>query len=300
MRIPLILSGAALVGGLILFCQPVHAVVSGLRQSAVVGTDIVDYRCTTTGVAEKQDIKVKVELTVPADATTGQPMTIGWRGTYVDDTTALRAPTAGLADGTKLYAYASISGLAGLTSATGVGELATLGVGRVVPLPTTVVPLKTESSDAGTATVKPAAINFGTGPKGPSIQCEVQNSAALTTYPLTVASADGRPTDAVQVTPDPQATHAVTATADDQSSDSVPVTSSPEPAQGEENGRIFKTPTGGAATGGGGESGPDGRALVSTGLLITLAAAVGLLLRRRTLQGVIAQFPGDDHSAPRG
>ncbi|MFJ2030534.1 hypothetical protein [Streptosporangium sp. NPDC087985] len=292
MRIRSILSVAALAGSLALLCQPAHATVSELRQDAVVVTDIVEYQCTVNGVAEKQDIKVKVELTMPVNAVAGRQMTIDWRGTYADDTTMLRAPATGLAGGTKLYAYASISGLAGLTSATGVGEF-TLSAGQTVPLPTDAVPLKTKSSNAGTATVRPAAINFGTSPTEPSIQCKVQNAADLTTYPLTVASADGQPTGPAPVTPSPQPTHTVTATAGDQSTGSVPVTSSPQPthtvtatvtrASAGENGKIIKTPSGGAATGGGGESGPDGRVLILTGFLLTFAAVTGLLLRRRSL-----------------
>ncbi|MEV4242586.1 hypothetical protein AB0J63_04160 [Streptosporangium canum] len=293
MRIRLILSVATLAGSLTLFCQPAHAAVSGLRQDAIVVTDIVDYQCAATGVAEKQDVKVKVELTLPADATAGKQMSIAWHGAYVDDTTALRAPTTGLAGGTTLYAYASISGLAKLTSATGVGELDTVSAGQIVPLPMTTVLLKTTPSGAGTATVKPAAINFGTRTDEPSIKCKVRNADALTTYTLTVASADGRPADSVSVTPSPQPTSTVTATAGDQPTDSVPVTSSPQPtptvtalvarASTDENGKVIKTPSGGAATGGGGESGPDGRVLISTGFLLTLAAVIGLLLRRRGL-----------------
>ncbi|MET8335753.1 hypothetical protein ABZV14_20750 [Streptosporangium canum] len=291
MRIRSILLVATLAGSMALFCQPAHAAVSGLRQDAIVVTDIVDYQCTVTGVAEKQDIKVKVELTMPSDATAGEQLAIGWRGAYVDDATALRAPATGLAGGTKLYAYASISGLAKLTSATGVGELATPSADQTVLLSTATVPLKTTPSNAGTATVKAAAINFGTKTDEPSIKCEVRNPAALTTYTLTVASADGRPTDSVPVTPSPQPTPTDTATAGDQPTDSVPVTSSPQPtptvtaivakASTDENGKVIKTPSGGAATGGGGESGPDGRVLISTGFLLTLAAVIGLLLRRR-------------------
>jgi hypothetical protein len=280
LRIRLILSATALAGGLGLFCQPAHAAVSELRQDAVVGTDVVAYRCTATGVAEKQDIKVKVELTIPADATTGTQMTIGWHGTYADGT-GLRAPATGLAGGTKLYAYASISGLAKLTSATGVGEPATLSAGQIIPLPTATVSMKTTSSNAGTATVKPAAINFGTRPTEPSIQCEVQNAAALTTYPLTVASAGGQPTDSAPATPSPQPTGSVPVT----SSPTHTVTATVTRATANENGKTVKTPSGGAATGGGSESGPDGRMLILTGFLLTLAAATGLLLRRRSLPG---------------
>ncbi|MBB2909165.1 hypothetical protein FHS43_000411 [Streptosporangium becharense] len=283
MRIRSILSLVALAGGLAPLCQPAHAVVSKPQQGVIVATDIVDYRCTTTGVAEKQDIKVKVELMMPPDATPGKQMTIEWRGVYVDDTSALKAPATGLADGTELYAYASISGFPGLTSATGVGEIDTLSAGQTIPLPMTTVSLKTTPSSTGTATVRPAAINFGTRTNEPSIQCEVRNPTALTTYTLTVASADDRPADSVPVTPSPQPSDTATASADDQSPDDpAPVTSSSRPTDAEEGGRVIETPSGGAATGGGGQAGPDGRVLVLTGFLLILAAGTGLLLRRRS------------------
>ncbi|GAA3134069.1 hypothetical protein GCM10010466_25890 [Planomonospora alba] len=291
----------AVTGALALLCPPAHATVSDARQKTVVITDIVEYRCSTTGAAGDQDVKVKIELTMPADATAGEQMTIGWRGTYVSDATALKVPAAGLAGGTKWYAYAAISGLPGLTSATGVSELAALGPGQVIPLPTAVVPLKTTSSAAGTATVRPAAINVGTRPTEPSIQCEVRNADALTTYPLTIASADGTPADPAPVTPSPSTTatatasarptHTVTATVTAQASASAPATSQPArdlttSAAGSSAGggtKVIVTPAGGAATGGGGDAGPDGRVLVSTGLLVTLAAVAGLRLRRRAL-----------------
>lgn len=50
-----------------------------------------------------------------------------------------------------------------------------------------------------------------------------------------------------------------------------------------DDGQVSRTPEGGAATGGGGEMGPDGRVFVLVGSLLVLgAAAAGLFLRRRT------------------
>ncbi|MBG0827649.1 hypothetical protein HS041_07720 [Planomonospora sp. ID67723] len=287
MRIRSILSAVTLVGGLALLHQPAHAITAGARQDATVITDIVEYQCTATGAAEKQDVRVKIEMKMPIDAEAGRQMSIGWRGTYLDDATALRAPATGLADGTKLYTYASISELPGLTSATGVSDLATLGPGQIVPLPAAAVLLKTTPSRAGTATVRPAALNLGTRPTEPTIQCEVRNADALTTYPLTIVSADGLPTDPSPVTPPPTATttasarptQTVTATVTAQPVRPTAATETEAPPQ--PGGKVMKTPLGGAATGGGGEAGPDGRVLVSAGFLLTLTAATGLLLCRR-------------------
>ncbi|MEZ0074789.1 hypothetical protein [Planotetraspora sp. GP83] len=105
-----------------------------MRQRSVITTDIVEYECKPNGSTQTQEIKVKIELTMPTGATTREQMTIGWRGTYAEGA-ELRAPAVGLSAGTKLYAYASISGLAGLTSATGVGTLNTVSGGEIIPLP---------------------------------------------------------------------------------------------------------------------------------------------------------------------
>ncbi|GAA3091371.1 hypothetical protein [Streptosporangium carneum] len=300
MRIRSILSVTLLAGGLGLFCQPAHAVVSEPRQGAVVVTDVVEYECTTAGVVETQDVKVKVELTVPAKVTVNEPMTVGWHGSYADDVAVLRAPVTGLDDGVKLYAYASFSGIKNLSSATGVGELAVPEAGEVIPLPTAVLSLATRSRETGTAEVRPAAINVGTRSNDPVIQCQVRNRDALTTYPLAVVSADDLTADPAPVTSSPQPTPTATAEeaeaeADGQTGGSDPETSAPQPvratpttvarAAANGNGRVTRTPSGAAATGGGGESGPDGRVLVLTGFLLALTAATGLLLRRRGLSG---------------
>ncbi|MDH2428983.1 hypothetical protein [Sphaerisporangium sp. TRM90804] len=222
---------------------------------------------------------VDVELTIPTDAVTDQPMTIGWRGTYAQGA-GLRAPAAGLPTGTKLYAYASISGLPALTSATGVGELLPVEAGEIIPLPLDSVPMRTTSRNAGRASVKAAAMNFGSRPNEPFIECDVQNPGALTTHPLTVTAA-GQTPDPTPSTPTPTPssptptprTPAPTVTATVTASETFSTVS----------GGVLKTPSGGADTGGGGTTGPDGRALVAAGSLLLCAAATGLRLRRRGL-----------------
>ncbi|MER6826920.1 hypothetical protein ABT352_13130 [Streptosporangium sp. NPDC000563] len=277
MRVRSVLSAAALVCGLPLLWQPAHASVPPAERGSVVAAGtagtvstvgMVEYECTTSGVTGKQTTSINVELTIPTDATTGRQFTIGWSGTYTG--TALTAPTAGLPADTKLYAYVSISGLSGLTSATGVGTLDATGAGQSILLPTTPVSLATTSNSPGTATVKPGAINFGTAPGQTSIECEPKNRDTLTTYPLTI-TAGGQGAD-----PDP--TDTTTQPSDETTSDDDAETGeTPQDTDGE----ISETPAGGAETGGGGESGPDGRALVLTGSLVTFGAVSGLLWRRR-------------------
>ncbi|WP_431902885.1 hypothetical protein [Nonomuraea sp. bgisy101] len=236
--------------------------------------DIVTYRCTGPGTTDTQDVQIKVELTMPTTAKTNEQFFIGWKGTYVTGK-ELKAPTTGTLSA-KIFPYATLTGITNLTSATGEGVTGTVTAGQIIPLPTSAFNMKTTSANAGTATVKPGNVNFGSNAASgtdPAIRCEVQNAANLKTYTLTVGTGTGTtpsptPTPTPSATPKP--TRTVTAT----------VTQTPV---GAGNGKVTKTPKGAAETGGGGELGPDGRMFVVTGSLIVLAAAVGgLVLRRRT------------------
>ncbi|MEV4377744.1 hypothetical protein [Streptosporangium sp. NPDC049644] len=277
LRVRSVLSVTVLAVGLVLLLQPAGAAVTEVRQDSGVLTGIVEYQCTTTGSAEKQDIKVEVALTMPATATTGEQMSIGWQGTYAEGT-GLKAPATGLTTGTGLYAYASISELPGLTSATGVGTLTTVAANQVIPLPTVSVSLKTTPSNAGTATVRPAALNFGTAANAPSIECEVQNRAALTTYPLTVTAAD-------QTGTEPETDTGTEDTEPETDAETEPESDTGTDTGTDGNGKVRQTPSGPAATGGGGERGPDGRVFLLTGSLLILTATTGLLLRHRAWRG---------------
>ncbi|MET9063668.1 hypothetical protein [Streptosporangium sandarakinum] len=304
MRIRPALSAVAVAGGLVLLCPPAHAAasearrtVSEVRQAAVLVTDVVSYRCEVTPSGEKQDVRVRVEMEMPTDAKVDAQATIRWRGAYADETGVLRVPDVGLPAGTKLYAYASISGIENFTSATGTNDLATPRAGQALQLPEGWVSLRTTPRNAGTATVKPGAINFGTAPNSPFIKCGVLNPDALKTYSLPVASGNGQPadptstpdpTDSTPVSPTldptPEPTPTVTVTTVDQSADSDP--GAPEPAVVTEEavepaGGVNETPFGAAATGGGGEAGPDARTFVVAGFLLTLTAGIGLRSRRR-------------------
>ncbi|MEV0164459.1 hypothetical protein [Nonomuraea fuscirosea] len=252
MRVPL----AVLAAAMILFL-PAQADAAERRR--VLATDVVEYACKVG--SETQNVKVRVTLTMPASTTVGDQLSIGWQGAY--EGTALKAPLAGLDDGTKLYAYAGISEYPGLTSATGVGTLEAITPGADITLPATRVEVLTMPNKAGTGVVRPGAINFGTTPTSPAIRCEVRNRAALTTYTLKV------PTSGQDDEPDPDAT-------DGESPEPTETETPTEtPAETPE-----ETPTGGVATGAGGEAGPDGRMVVAAGLVITVAALAGLRRRR--------------------
>ncbi|MGP3960168.1 hypothetical protein ACTWPT_29590 [Nonomuraea sp. 3N208] len=249
----------------------VHLVVPiiALQLLPAPGASVVEYECTTTATGQKQPVKVDVELTVPARAAVGENLTIGWRGTYVTGS-ELRAPSTGLEGGLKLYAYAGISGIPRLTSATGVGQLGTITPGQPIPLPTTTVNLTTTPPGKGTGTVHAAAINIGPSPQEPLIECEVKNKSALTQYPLAVGESAGTSTPTTSPTdPDEDET-----TDDEDEADAT----TPEVTT---TVTTTATPEGGVDTGAGGEAGPDGRALMLAGSLVILSSAAGLALRRR-------------------
>ncbi|MFI6739826.1 hypothetical protein ACIBI9_43470 [Nonomuraea sp. NPDC050451] len=230
-----------------------------LLSSASAGADVVEYACKVSATGETQDVKVQVELTVPTDAQVGKEMAIGWHGSYVEGS-ELRAPATGLEDDLNLYAYAGISGIDKLTSATGVAAIGPIIPGAPIPLPATTVNMKTTANKAGTGTVHAASINFGPRPSERVIECEVKNEDARTEYPLTIPGTGETtsPSPGTDETTSPSASPTETATK-------------------------TSTPAGGADTGGGGEAGPDGRVLVAVGSLLVLASATGLVLRRRRL-----------------
>ncbi|MEV0378705.1 hypothetical protein [Nonomuraea sp. NPDC050643] len=223
----------------------------------------VAYECTVNATNEKQQVSVNIELTVPATAPVGEQMTIGWRGTYVTGS-ELIAPDTGLEGEVNLYAYAGISKIDKLTSAIGVAPLGTIIPGEIVPLPSTTVEMKTTPTGPGTGTVHVASFNLGLTPQERLIECELKEEGGQTEHPLTVGaggSTSPTPDDTGTETTDPEPT-------DEESTD-------PEPDD-----TVTETPTGGAATGGGGEAGPDGRMVMGAGLVILAAAGAGLRLRR--------------------
>ncbi|AQZ69290.1 unnamed protein product [[Actinomadura] parvosata subsp. kistnae] len=240
----------------------------------------VSYECTTKATGEKQEVGLDVELTVPAQATVGQQMTIGWSGVFVTGK-ELTAPATGMEGELNMYVYAGISGIDDLTSATGVAELGTVIPGEPVAIPSTAT-MTTTPRKSGSGTVHAGAINFGLTPQDRLVECEVKNKDSLTQYPFTVLGADGS-----------------TPTTTDTSTTGTSTTGTPTPEASEDDTGSEEQespattdsadiPAGGVDTGAGGLAGPDGRALVLTGLVITLAAATGLRLRRprpRTHQG---------------
>lgn len=245
------------------------------------GTDIVDYECTGPGATgDTQNVQIKVELTMPTSARANQQFDIGWKGTYVTGQ-ELQAPATGTLS-PKIFAYATMTGITSLTSATGEGTLGTITAGGIIPLPTTVVNLKSTATATGTAAVKPGKLNFGantaTGNQ-PMIECTVQNDTELKTYSLVVGTATSTPSPSNT----PTGTNTPTATSTPTKTTTEFVTETPTTRKSPTT-RSSKTPKEGAATGAGGDAGPDGRMFLLAGsVLIMGAGAGGLLLRRRNI-----------------
>lgn len=242
------------------------------------GTDVVEYRCVGPETTDTQDVEIKVELTMPTSASVNQQFAIKWKGTYTTGK-ELKAPS-GQTLSPKIFAYASLSGITGLSSATGEGSTGTITANSPIPLPTTAIDVKATASAAGTVTVKPSKVNFGANSRTgntPMIECTVQNEADLKTYTFTVSNSTTSPTPSpspTTTTPRPTQTHTATVTITPSATRS---TSTPT--------RNSQTPKAGADTGAGGMAGPDGRLFILTGTALVAAAAIGgLVLRRRSIR----------------
>jgi hypothetical protein len=263
---------ATKVSGLgVLFLLAALFLPSSAQADPVGDGDVVEYRCKIGEQPITPNIRVRITLTMPSTAPqVGEQFSIGWTGDF-EPGSELEAPAA-VPVGIKMYAYASISGLPGLTSATGVGELGVITAGEPISLPTS-VDMRTRSQNPGTASVKPASINFGLTPQNRLVDCEPANSATLKTYPLTIGGGATTPTPSATETEEEEPTPR-------EETEDEPTPQ--EETEDEPTTRSSQTPEKGAATGAGGEAGPDGRMLVLAGSALLLAAGAGGLTLRRT------------------
>ncbi|SET23112.1 hypothetical protein [Nonomuraea wenchangensis] len=255
---------------------PLAALLLGSAPAAAAAPEVLDYTCTTTATGDKQNIKLSVELTVPPTGGVQQHLTIGWKGSY-SGSAQLLAPATGLEAGLNLYAYAGISGITGLTSATGVAQLTGVTPGAPITFPATTVNLTTTPPQAGTGKVHAASVNFGPSPQEPVIECKLPSTATPAEHPLTISATGASPSQTPTTTPTP------TPTPSDEEEEEEEEETPEDDATPEESDSSAKVPSGGVSTGGGGEAGPDGRALILTGSLLLLAGGTGLVLRRRRL-----------------
>ncbi|WP_143591422.1 hypothetical protein [Thermoactinospora rubra] len=232
------------------------------------GENEVWYNCTGVPTGTN-NVRLKVTLTMPTNAKTGQESTIGWSATNDVTGYELEAPTT-LPTNPKYFAELTLSG-GGLTTATAEGNV-TVTQGQPITFQAPTTPAKVKPTTAGTVTVKPGSLKIGASSSSPTVNCTLDTTQTnLKSYTFTVTGGS-----TASNTPVPTKTTTVI------------VTKTPVGGNGDNNGngKVNKTPKGGAETGGGGEAGPDGRMFVLTGTALVAAAALGgLVLRRRTARG---------------
>ncbi|GII79788.1 hypothetical protein Sru01_47700 [Sphaerisporangium rufum] len=140
---------------------------------------------------------------------------------------------------------------------------------------------------AGTFVVKPGPftlqISAATGTTPTLLTCTpaaAANPASATPVPMTIVVASGG-SPSVSPTVSPTASPSPSPTRSPKPTRTVWETVTKKPTD-----QVTRRPSGGAATGGGGDAGPDGRMFIMAGTMAVLAAgAGGLMMRRRPQRG---------------
>ncbi|MGN9786980.1 hypothetical protein ACTMTF_36545 [Nonomuraea sp. ZG12] len=238
------------------------------------GTDIIAYTCTVVGGTTTDDaqVDIKVTPTMPTSARANQDASITWTGAVQSTGDPLPAPTAGFPTSSKLFATVKASGAGAPASAT--GEAALTATTQITTLPN--VTIKVKPTTTGTVTITPGDLVFGTSATATTqaVKCTAPTTG-LKTYTFTVSAATSTPTSSN--TPTTSSTPTPTKTKTEFVTETPTTRKSPTT-------RSSQTPKKGAATGAGGDAGPDGRMFLLAGSVLVLGAgAGGLLLRRRNV-----------------
>ncbi|TQS22037.1 hypothetical protein [Microbispora sp. KK1-11] len=266
-------------------------------------TKTVTYTCTpgTGGTGVTHDFTVT--LTASTSAVSGTQYTATLSIAPVTTGAAFTAPVA-IASGAamELQPVVSASALpAGMTagvstpSPTGAALTASVAAGGAMPtLPTATL---TVTPSTGATSVVLTAKDFKIGMIAPAgtgttttpttlYNCVVATTGstlpAVATIPVTSASAS--PSASASASASPSASASASPTPRNTRTVYETVFASPTPAKTKKtkSSQVENTPGGGAATGGGGDAGPDARLFVLTGTALMLAAgAGGLVLRAR-------------------
>jgi hypothetical protein len=238
---------------------------------ASADTKTVAYSCTGTS---SQTPELTATLTAPANATLNQTFTLTWsHAAAAAPATAFTAPAA-IATTDRLVFVGDIiltgPGAAAATTLKATvtsSPVASITQGGVIPIPA--VTASVTPNATGTITAKTGQFVLSIGPAG---------GTATTTYTCTIATGGSAAAATIVV-----ASASVSASASASSTPSASVTThTPLGTRTvyETVTASTRTPAGGAATGGGGDLGPDARVLVIGGLGLAIAAALGGLLMR--------------------
>ncbi|GII85454.1 hypothetical protein Ssi03_34440 [Sphaerisporangium siamense] len=254
---------------------------------AFVGPTPVTYTCksgnTTLGTYNFQ-VSLDGPLTTPSPSET---VTLTWvvgqpTATPSFTATSVITPSTAVQIEGQLVASGPPLGPAPITPkpTTSYAPLATISPGDPLPLPTmtaTVVP-----TAVGQFSVKPGNFTLKLGANS-TYTCEIAaapSPANATAVPLTIvvaspsASPSASPTGSTTSSNTPTATPTPTRTPKPTHTVYETVTHNPE--------QVKRKPSGGAATGGGADAGPDGRLFVAAGMVLVVGAGVGgLVVRHR-------------------
>ena len=268
---------------------------AALLIGAPAGADTkeVTYQCTagTTGGSETTR-QITVNLSGPASATAGSPYTatLVIAGASPAFTAVDAIPTGSQI---QLVPQVSVSATPGTVTVPMVTATASASAtasvtagGTLAPIPTATV---TVTPQAGSTSMILEARDFalrvgqaGAASPGLLYTCVVASTGS--TAPAAVTAAVATATSSTSTSPSTSTTPSntpTTSTPTPQQTHTVEVTVTEEPTN---DSKVARTPEGGAATGAGGDAGPDARMFVLVGSILLLgAAAGGVVLRRRRL-----------------
>ncbi|GAA2865410.1 hypothetical protein GCM10010517_24750 [Streptosporangium fragile] len=263
----------------------------------------VTYSCSVVGAAASSTYAFQMDLTGPTAAVTNSPLTATWK-VNPPAASPLVAPT-GIPSNLNLILDADmqISNVTGtplatpseLRSVAATGGVPTAGQTLTPPpLIVTVTPTAT-----GVVAFQPDSFTLllgsATGTEETDLlNCTLSNTAEASAAALRVTVATAVPSGSVSPssTGTSTGTSTPTSTSTGTSTPTSTATSTPKPtitvtrtktSKPSSTRQIEKTPDGAAATGGGGEAGPDARVIMLSGALMVASAGIGgLVLRRRT------------------
>ncbi|GAA4577488.1 hypothetical protein [Planotetraspora kaengkrachanensis] len=241
------------------------ALVGGLSAiGASADTRTVAYVCLPSAPATATaSPDLTAALSGQASATPSEAVTLTWTNRQPSDTDQIITVPTEIATTDRIVIVGDLvvsgpgSGAKKTIQATATGTPGeAVPSGSPVPLPTLTAVITPTAT--GTVGVKADAFTLKVGPADGTPEtwydCSISTVAAANTSPASLS---------IKVSP--QATRTVYETVTAQ---------------------VSQTPTGGAATGGGAEAGPDGRVFILTGSALVLAAAVGGLLMRTRRRAV--------------
>ncbi|MEZ0072941.1 hypothetical protein [Planotetraspora sp. GP83] len=244
----------------------------------------VTYTCGTT------DVKFGVDLAGPVTAPTPNgPAVVTWKISQPATAPSLLA-TSGIAtteqvvmDGQLTFTGAPIAAQP-LTKSATASSVPVASVTAQAPMPIPTILVTVTPTATGTFAVKPGQFILKVGPTA-------AGSTPTAWYTCTVKTTTEADAAAATITVSPAATTSTSTSPTPTNTSPSATPTSPRPtrtvyttvtAKPHKTTQVTHTPGGGAATGGGGEMGPDGRVLVLSGTALILAAATGgLMLRAR-------------------